>query len=131
MLVCRQVRGGQELVLGLHRDPEIGLVLMAGLGGILVELMRDVAFAVPPINREKAYAMLDRSAAARLLNGFRGGKTLDREAVADALIGLARLATQASDVLQSIDINPLVAMPQGEGALALDALIVLRGSNSI
>jgi acetyltransferase len=131
MLVCRQVRGGQELVLGLHRDPEIGLVVMAGLGGILIELMRDVAFAVPPISREKAYTMFERTAAARLLKGFRGGKTLDREAIADALIGLGRLATQAADILESIDINPLVALPQGEGALALDALIVLRGSNSI
>ena len=67
MLVCRQIHGGQELVLGLHRDPEMGLVVMAGSGGVLLELIKDVAFCAPPVSREKARDLLAR---------LRGGKLL-------------------------------------------------------
>jgi hypothetical protein len=124
MLVCQQVRGGIELVLGLHRDPEMGLVVMAGSGGVLLELIKDVAFAVPPINRDKALAMLGRTRAAKLLQGYRGSEPRDLDAIADALVGLGRLATDLADVIESVDINPFVALPKG--GLALDALIVLR-----
>jgi acetyltransferase len=130
MLVCRQIRGGAELVLGLHRDPEIGLIVMAGAGGVLIELIKDVAFALPPLSREKAADMLDRTRAATLLSGYRRGAALDRDAVLDALIGLGRLGCDAAELIESVDINPFVALPQGEGALALDALIVLRQSQT-
>ena len=92
MLVCQQIRGGLELVLGLHRDPEMGLIVMAGSGGVLLELVKDVAFCAPPVSREKAFDMLDRTHAGRLLRGYRGSTALDRDAVADALIGLGKLA---------------------------------------
>ncbi|MEA2937286.1 MAG: hypothetical protein QOC56_790, partial [Alphaproteobacteria bacterium] len=129
MLVCQQVRGGLELVLGLHRDPEMGLVVMAGSGGVLLELVKDVAFCVPPVSRDKANDMLARTRAARLMQGYRGSPPLDIEAVAEALIGLGRLATDLPDVIESVDINPFVALPKEQGrigGLALDALIVLR-----
>lgn len=126
MLVCQQVRGGLELVLGLHRDPEMGLVVMAGAGGVLLELTKDVAFAAPPISREKALDMLARTRAGRLLQGYRGGPVLDRDATADALVALGRLAEDLKDVIESVDINPFVALPQGQGGMALDALIVLQ-----
>jgi acetyltransferase len=131
MLVCRQIRGGQELVLGLHRDPEIGLVVMAGTGGVLIELIKDVSFALPPLSREKAADMLDRTRVANLLRGYRGEAALDCNAVLDALIGLGRLANDAAELIESVDINPFVALPQGEGALALDALIVLQCAASV
>jgi acetyltransferase len=126
MLVCKQVRGGFELVLGLHRDPEMGLVVMAGAGGVLLELTKDVAFAAPPVSREKALDMLTRTRAGKLLQGYRGGPPLDRDAVADALVALGRLADDLKDVIESVDINPFVALPQGQGGIALDALIVLQ-----
>ncbi len=126
MLVCRQIRGGLELVLGLHRDPEMGLVVMAGSGGILLELVRDVAFCVPPISPDKARRMIARTRAGKLLNGYRGSGPLDSEAVVAALVGLGHLAADLKDVVESIDINPFVALPWGEGGLALDALVVLR-----
>jgi acetyltransferase len=126
MLVCKQVRGGFELVLGLHRDPEMGLVVMAGAGGVLLELTKDVAFAAPPVSREKALDMLARTRAGKLLQGYRGGPPLDRDAVADALVALGRLADDLKDVIESVDINPFVALPQGQGGIALDALIVLQ-----
>jgi len=126
MLVCRQIRGGLELVLGLHRDPELGLVVMAGSGGVLLELVADVAFCVPPISPDKARAMLGRTRAGRLMDGYRGSGPLDGEAVVAALVGLGNLAADLGDVVESIDINPFVALPRGQRGLALDALVVLR-----
>jgi acetate---CoA ligase (ADP-forming) len=126
MLVCQQIRGGLELVLGLNRDPEVGLIAMAGSGGVLLELARDVAFCVPPINREKALDMLERTRAARLMRGYRGGAALDVEAAVEALVALGRLSTDLGDVIEAVDINPFVVLPRG--GMALDALVVLRGS---
>jgi hypothetical protein len=126
MLVCRQIRGGLELVLGLHRDPEMGLVVMAGSGGILLELVRAVAFCVPPVTPDKARDMIAQTRASRLLDGYRGGGPLDSEAVVAALMGLGNLALDLRDVVESVDINPFVALPRGQGGLALDALVVLR-----
>jgi acetyltransferase len=125
MLVCQQISGGLELVLGLNRDPEMGLVIMAGSGGVLLELTKDVAFAAPPLTREKARAMIERTHAARLIRGYRSSPALDTDAVIDALLALGRIAEDLADVVQSIDINPFVVLPRG--GFALDALFVPRG----
>ena len=125
MLVCQQVRGGLELVLGLNRDPEVGLVAMAGSGGVLLELARDVAFCAPPISREKALDVLERTRAVRLMRGYRGGPLLDMDAAVEALVALGRLAVDLGDVIEAIDVNPFVVLPQG--GVALDALVVLSG----
>jgi acetyltransferase len=124
MLVCRQIRGGLELALGLNRDPEMGLVVMAGSGGVLLELVKDVAFCAPPVTAEKARDMLARLRVAKLLAGYRGAPAYDTDAVVDALVALGRLAVDLGDVVPSVDINPFVALPQG--GMALDALIVLQ-----
>jgi acetyltransferase len=126
MLVCAQIRGGLELVLGLHRDPEMGLVVMAGSGGVLLELVRDVAFCVPPVSPQKARDLLARTRAGKLMDGYRGNGPLDSEAVVAALVGLGHLAADMKDMIESIDINPFVALPRGQGGLALDALVVPR-----
>jgi acetyltransferase len=124
MLVCQQVSGGLELVLGVHRDPEMGPVVMAGSGGVLLELIKDVVFAAPPLTREKALAMIERTRAARLMRGYRGSAALDIDAVVDALVALGRIAGDLADVVDSIDINPFVVLPRG--GFALDALLVPR-----
>jgi acetyltransferase len=129
MLVCQQVSGGLELVLGLHRDPEMGLVVMAGSGGVLLELVKDVAFCAPPISRDKARDLLSRLRGAKLLHGYRGAGAVDVEAVVDALVALGQLAMDLDEldlehVVESIDINPFLALPRG--GMALDALIVLK-----
>jgi acyl-CoA synthetase (NDP forming) len=126
MLVCRQIRGGLELVLGLHRDLELGLVVMAGSGGVLLELVRDVAFCVPPVSPAKARDLIARTRAGQLMDGYRGSGPLDLEAVVAALVGLGQLAADLGDAVESVDINPFVALPRGQGGLALDAMVVLR-----
>ncbi|HEY7662961.1 MAG TPA: acetate--CoA ligase family protein [Xanthobacteraceae bacterium] len=123
MLVCRQMRGGVELALGLHRDPEMGLVVMAGSGGVLLELVGDVAFCAPPVSEEKARAMLAGLRAAKLLQGYRGSAAQDVDAVVNALAALGRLAVDLDGVVRSVDINPFLALPRG--GVALDALVVL------
>jgi acetyltransferase len=128
MLVCQQIAGGLELVLGLHRDPEMGLVVMAGSGGVLLELIKDVAFAAPPVSAAKAAALIERTHAARLLRGYRGGAALDADAAVQALVALGRIAEDLADVVQSIDINPFVVLPRG--GLALDALFVPRAAGT-
>jgi len=126
MLVCRQVRGGLELILGLHRDPELGLAVMAGSGGVLLELVRDVAFCVPPVSPQKARDLIARTRVGTLLAGYRGAGPLDEDAVVTALVGLGQIALHLGDSIESIDINPFVALSRGHGGLALDALVVLR-----
>jgi acyl-CoA synthetase (NDP forming) len=123
LLVSEQITGGIEMVLGVQRDPEMGPVVMVGAGGIWLELMRDVAFAVPRLDRARALAAIDRLAAAGRLRGHRGAKA-DITALADAMVGIGRLACDLGDALASLDINPLLV--REEGVVALDALAVLR-----
>ena len=108
----------------------MGLVVMAGSGGVLLELVKDVAFCAPPVSRDKARDLIGRTRAARLMQGYRGGPALDFDAVAGALAGLGRLAMDLPDVIESIDINPFLTLPRGQGGLALDALVVLRRRSS-
>jgi acetyltransferase len=129
MLVCQQA-AGVELVLGLHCDPEMGLVVMVGGGGVLLELMEDVAFASPPLDHAHARALVARTRVSRLLAGYRGAPRCDLAAVADALVALGRIAAELAPVIQSIDLNPFVALPEGQGGLALDALVVLQSRES-
>ncbi|MDX3907357.1 MAG: acetate--CoA ligase family protein [Pigmentiphaga sp.] len=127
VLVAQHVGGGVELVLGLHRDPEMGLVVMAGCGGVMLELIKDVAFAAPPVTAAKARDMLQSTRVGQLLSGYRGAPPGDIEAVVQALVALGRVAMELGDALASIDINPFVVLPEGQGAVALDALVILKG----
>src|SRR4051812_15755537 len=126
VLLAQQVAGGVELVLGVQRDPEIGPVLMFGTGGVLLELYKDVRFGAVPLPHWQAQEMIDHTNAGALLKGYRGSPACDEGLVRDALIALGRLAHDLGNRLESIDINPFVALPGGGGALALDALVVLR-----
>ncbi|MFL6797310.1 MAG: acetate--CoA ligase family protein [Xanthobacteraceae bacterium] len=126
MLVAQQISGGTELVLGLHRDLEMGLVVMAGAGGVLLELVEDVGFCAPPVSAEKARELIASLRIAKLLSGFRGAPACDVEAVVDALVALGRLGSDLDGIVESIDINPFVALPRG--GMALDALIVLKSA---
>ena len=124
VLVAEQVEGGVELVLGVQRDPEVGPVLMFGTGGVLLELHKDVSFGAVPPPAWQVKAMIERTTAGALLKGYRGAPACDEAAVLAALTALGRLAHDLGGAVESIDINPFVALP--EGAVALDALVVLR-----
>jgi acyl-CoA synthetase (NDP forming) len=126
VLVAQQVGRGVELVIGVQRDPEVGPVVMFGSGGILLEVAKDVAFGAVPMTPEEALRLIERTGAARLLAGYRGAPACDIEAVAMAISSVSRLAADFADDIESVDVNPLVAMPGERGALALDALVVLR-----
>jgi acyl-CoA synthetase (NDP forming) len=126
MLVARQAKGGLEIVLGIHRDPEVGPVVMAGAGGVLLELTKDVAFASAPISREKALDLLAQTNVGTLLKGYRGGPKYDIEAAIQAIMALGRVAEDMSSFIHSADVNPFVIMAVGQGAVALDALMIVE-----
>lgn len=124
-LVERMAARGVEVVLGVKRDPAFGPVLMFGLGGISVELFKDVAFGVCPLSRESAHALIARTRAAALLRGFRGQPAADEEALVDAMVRLSQFAAHHGQRLAEMDVNPVIVLPRGQGVLALDAMIAL------
>ena len=125
--VQEMVKGGQEMIVGMTRDPQFGPGVLVGLGGIFVEVLKDVALRVPPIDAGGARAMLDALKGKALLHGARGTKPADVEALVDILQKFSRLCVDLKDEVREIDINPLVVFEAGKGAKALDCLIVPAG----
>ena len=125
VLIAEQVTDGIELVLGMHRDPEMGPVLLFGAGGVELELHRDVAFAAPPLDEQSADEFIARTRVAKLIAGYRGKPPYDRKALIKALLALSQLTLDAGERLQSVDINPFLL--KRRGGVALDALVVLSG----
>ncbi len=126
ILVARQMTGGVEMAIGVHRDPEFGLAVMAGMGGVWIELFRDAAFAPPGLSFVRAMETIARLRSKKLLEGYRGGAMRDMSALAHALVALGRLAIDLDDVVEAVDINPLLVLNDGDGVCALDGLVVLR-----
>lgn len=126
ILVARQMSGGTEMVLGIHRDPEMGPVVMVGMGGIWLELFKDVAFAPPGLGEERARQTIAATRAATVLAGFRGAPARDVPALSRAMVAIGRLACELGDVIEAVDVNPLLVLSGEEGAVALDGLVVLR-----
>ena len=123
VLVSKMVRGGKEVILGVTYDRTFGHLLMFGLGGIYVEVLKDVAFRVAPITPRDAEAMVHEVRAIALLHGTRGERSVDVGAVVDALQRLSGLVTDVPDI-REMDINPLVVLEQG--AVALDARVLFE-----
>ena len=123
VVVQRMASEGVEMILGIKRDPLFGLVVLCGLGGILVEVLKDVAIGIPPLSRQQASEMIQRLRGAAILGGVRGKPPADVDALCDAIVGLANLAVSLGDQLNGIDINPLIVLPRGQGVVAVDALV--------
>jgi acetate---CoA ligase (ADP-forming) len=123
-LVAPMVTGGVETILGAHWDAVFGPVIMLGLGGIFVEALEDVTFRLAPFDESEAQRMITELRAERVLHGMRGQPAADLDALADALARLSRFAAAQGPRLKSLDINPFLVLPQGKGALALDALVL-------
>jgi acyl-CoA synthetase (NDP forming) len=119
--------GGLELVLGAHRDPQFGPVILFGLGGIFVEVLKDTTLKVAPLSPRDAEAMMEGIRAAEMLHGVRGKPGVDRAAVVKALVDLSALMLARPDI-ESIDVNPAFAYP--DGLRVADARVVLRGANT-
>ncbi len=125
VLVQAMVQNGRELIVGMTRDPVFGPLVMFGLGGIMVEVLRDVSFRIAPFGREEARRMMREIRGARLLDAVRGLPPADRGAVEDVLLRVARLVTDCPEIAE-LDVNPLMAMPSG--AVAADARVMLAPS---
>ncbi|MGA9866512.1 MAG: acetate--CoA ligase family protein [Acetobacteraceae bacterium] len=123
VLVAKQLKGGVECILGIHRDPVFGPIAMFGLGGIFVEILKDVVFRRCPFGVDEAERMIRSIKGAPLLLGARGRHKADVAALAGMLARLSVFAHQAGPRLVSVDLNPVFAMPEGEGAFAADAVV--------
>ena len=130
-LVEEMAPAGQELVIGALRDPQFGPLVMVGLGGIFVEVLKDVAFRICPIERIDALEMLDELKGKALLDGARGQAAVSREAIVDMLLrigGEKGLLMALSDEIAEADINPLIVSSQG--AVAVDARFILTDAGA-
>ncbi|MFI5973157.1 acetate--CoA ligase family protein [Streptomyces sp. NPDC051452] len=126
VLVCQMVEQGVEMVVGVTHDELFGPTVTVGLGGVLVEVLRDAAVRVPPFGEDQARDMLDDLRGRALLDGVRGRPPADREALVEVVLRVQRMALELGDHIDELDINPLMVLPHGQGAVALDALVVCR-----
>jgi acetyl coenzyme A synthetase (ADP forming)-like protein len=124
VLIQEMVGGGKETILGMKRDPLFGGLLMFGLGGIYVEVFKDVTFRIAPIRELSAKSMIERIKGIRLLKGFRGEPPSDLDAIAESLLRLSQLVIDFPEI-EEMDINPLIVLPSGEGARVVDARILI------
>ncbi|OZI60122.1 acetate--CoA ligase family protein [Bordetella genomosp. 11] len=126
VLVAPLLRGGVECIAGAHLDPVFGPVVMFGLGGVFVEVLKDVSFRLAPFGRDQALGMIREIRGYTLLQGARGEPPCDIDAIADVLVALSRFAYRHRASIGSVEINPLLARPRGQGVVALDAVIAPR-----
>jgi acetate---CoA ligase (ADP-forming) len=124
--VARMAPEGVELALGIVRDPQFGPLVLVAAGGVLVELLHDRRLAFPPLDERRATELLDRLRVRPLLDGLRGAPAADVGAIARALSRLSMLAADLGDLLDALDVNPLICSPAG--CVAVDALVEPRAT---
>jgi succinyl-CoA synthetase beta subunit len=123
-LVQSFVSGGTEVFVGVKSDPDFGPVLAFGMGGIAIELLQDFALRMLPLREGDAEAMIEEVRGAALLDSVRGGKKADRASLARCIYAIADYAWADRALIGELDLNPIKVMPEGQGCVALDALIV-------
>jgi Flp pilus assembly protein CpaB len=124
VLVQPMVPSGTEIMVGAKIDPLFGPLIVAGLGGVLVELLKDTAVELAPITRREAKAMLGKLKGKAALEGFRGAEPVDQDKLAEVIVRLAEFADDQKDLIAELDVNPLIC--SGGRILAVDALIVKK-----
>jgi acetate---CoA ligase (ADP-forming) len=122
-LVTEMVSDGVEVIVGARRDPLFGPIVLVGLGGVMVELFKDVALRLAPVTPETAREMIGELKALPLLTGYRGKPAADLDALVQTIVDVSRFAADNADTVASVEINPVIVLPKGQGALALDAVI--------
>ncbi|MBI2528510.1 MAG: acetate--CoA ligase family protein [Candidatus Rokubacteria bacterium] len=130
LLVQEMVEGGVEALVGAALDPQFGPVVTFGLGGVFVEVLRDVVHRLPPLGAAEAEAMTREIAGARILDGLRGQPPRDRAALVGALLGLSALLQEAGGLVAELDANPLLLLPEGRGVTAVDVRVVGHGPSA-
>jgi acyl-CoA synthetase (NDP forming) len=126
--IQQQLIGGTEMIVGLSTDPVFGQVLLVGTGGVFAEVLRDVAVRPLPVDRRDVEEMVASLRGAALLAGARGRPKGDVKALVDLALSVASLANACGDRLVELDLNPVVVREKGEGAVAVDSLLVLQGA---
>jgi acetyl coenzyme A synthetase (ADP forming)-like protein len=124
-MVEKMAAKGQEVIVGMRRDATFGPMMMFGMGGTMVELLKDICFKIAPLSKEDILAMIQATIAGRLMKGFRGSKPADMEAVVDVIARLSQLAIDHPEI-EEIEINPLIVYPEGEGVMAIDSRAILK-----
>jgi len=122
-LVLQKTEQGQEIIIGMKRDPQFDAVLMFGIGGIFVEILKDVSFRIAPINNKEAIDMINEIKAIELLKGARGQRPVNIEAIANILVKIGKLALENKKILQ-LDLNPIIA--NEKTAKIVDAKIMVE-----
>ncbi len=122
--IAKQIENGTEVILGVKRDPSFGSVVMFGLGGIFVEIFKDVSFRVAPIDKKSAIGMIKEIHSSKMLLGARGRKILDIDSIAEAIMRLSQLALECPQI-KELDINPLIVLEEGKGCLVADTKIII------
>jgi acetyl coenzyme A synthetase (ADP forming)-like protein len=126
VMVQEMIRGGKEVIVGIIKDPQFGHMIMFGLGGIYVEVLKDISFRITPLSREDAHEMMRETKTFPLLRGVRGEAEADIEAIEKSLLALSQMATDFPEIIEA-DINPLLVRTRGEGVVAVDARFTIGG----
>ncbi|MDW7728723.1 MAG: acetate--CoA ligase family protein [Bacillota bacterium] len=127
VLVQEMLESGLEVIVGIKKDPIFGPAIVLGLGGIFVEVLQDASIRIAPLREEDAWEMIDELKGRALFDGIRGQRPRDKDALVSVLLQVSRLAVELEDVIEEMDINPLVVYEEGKGVIAADALIVNAG----
>jgi acetyltransferase len=125
-LLIQEMVQGTEVLIGARTDPQYGPFLMVGLGGIFVEVLKDVAIRLLPIDEREAREMLKELRGYKVLEGVRGQEPRDVDALVKAMVGLSEIFAAHREHLSDIEINPLMVREQGKGAVAVDVRLVRR-----
>ncbi|MEL9997317.1 MAG: acetate--CoA ligase family protein [Sulfolobales archaeon] len=125
VLVQEMVPNGLEVIIGSTRDPTFGPIILFGLGGIFVEVLRDVSLRIAPITVYDAEAMINEIRAAKILEGYRGELPRDKKALTDVILKLSKLVEEVEEI-KDVDLNPVMTYEAGRGAKIADARIIIR-----
>jgi succinyl-CoA synthetase beta subunit len=125
-LVQELIRDGVELILGFHRDPQLGTAVLLGMGGIATELFNDTTVRLVPVTADDAQDMISSLRSAPLLRGFRGGPRYDVDALARAIVAFSNMILDLGSRVSEAEINPLFMLPDGRGVRAGDGLVILQ-----
>ena len=129
--VQQMVSGGTEMIVGVTRDPTLGPAVMVGTGGVFAEVLADTSVRPLPLDKADAYEMIQSLKGFPLLDGARGRLPADVDALVDVIMATATLATALDDRLAELDLNPVVVLDRGQGAVVVDHLMVLAGGNPV